>query len=404
MNKTRVSFMALSLLLGLALLAFSRSNAQETLSKSASEDETGAIVGQVQLFLPIVIASGAVIDLPESPYNYANISLPAHFNDNEVQKLDNTPNDNPITDHGATLGRVLFYDKKMSANNTVSCGSCHLAANGFSDPDQFSIGFEGHLTDRNSMGLANARFHENKSFFWDERADTLEIQTLMPIQDAVEMGMTLDALVSKLEGLDYYPPLFENAFGDRTITPERISRALAQFIRSMVSYQSKYDVGRAAVGNDNDDFPNFTDLENQGKESFFANRPRCSDCHETVIFVGSQMRNNGLDLVYADKGAGAVTGRRNDNGKFKAPSLRNIELTAPYMHDGRFATLEEVVEHYNSGVQDHENLPDKLRENGAPKRLNLSDQEKAALVAFMKTLTDHQFITDVKYSDPFIDN
>ena len=322
-----------------------------------------------------------------------------------MQNLDNTPNDNPITNDGATLGRVLFYDNNLSVNNTRSCASCHLAADGFSDPLEFSIGFEGGLTPRNSMGLANARFYENGRFFWDERAATLEDQTLQPIQDPIEMGMTLDGLVSKLQALDYYPSLFENAFGDSTITSDRISRALAQFVRSMVSYESKYDVGRAAAGNNNDNFSNFTNQENQGKQLFFSNRTNCSRCHETVIFVGDRPRNNGLDLVSTDNGEGGVNGNANDNGKFKAPSLRNIELTAPYMHDGRFATLEEVVEHYNSGVQAHPNLDNRLRQggnNGEPRRLNLSNQEKAALVAFMKTLTDNEFITDEKYSNPFV--
>ncbi len=343
-----------------------------------------------------------VLNLPASPYNYANPDLPAHFRANQVQNLDNTPNNNPVTNNGATLGRVLFYDKNFSANNTTSCGSCHLGVNGFSDPAQFSVGFQGGVTGRNSMGLANARYYNNGRFFWDERAATLEAQTLMPIQDPVELGMTLDGLVTKLQGVDYYPPLFENAFGDSTITSERISLALAQFIRSMVSYQAKYDTGLAAAGNPNNNFANFTAQENQGKDLFFANRTRCSDCHETALFVGDQPRNNGLDATTTDAGEGGVNGNQNDNGKFKAPSLRNIELTAPYMHDGRFATLEEVVEHYNSGVQDHPNLDNRLRRGGNPRRLNLNDNEKAALVAFLKTLTDETMINDIKFSDPFV--
>ena len=350
-------------------------------------------------------ATSSVLSLPASPYNYSNITLPAHFMANEVQNLDNTPNNNPVTDYGATLGRVLFYDKNFSLNNTKSCGSCHLAEDGFSDPSQFSVGFEGGVTGRNSMGLANARYYNNGRFFWDERAETLEEQTLMPIQDPIELGMTLDGLVTKLQGVNYYPKLFEDAFGDSTITSDRISLALAQFIRSMVSYQAKYDVGlTAAGGNENQNFANFTAQENRGKQLFFANRTRCSDCHEAAVFVGDRPRNNGLDATTTDAGEGGVNGNQNDEGKFKVPSLRNIELTGPYMHDGRFATLEEVIEHYNSGVEDHPNLDNRLRQggnNGTPRRLNLSDDDKAALVAFLKTLTDETMINDVKFSDPF---
>ncbi|MEL7530255.1 MAG: cytochrome c peroxidase [Bacteroidota bacterium] len=351
-------------------------------------------------------------DLPAILYNYANIALPQHFNNQAIQNLDNTPADNPITDSGATLGRVLFYDKELSLNRTIACASCHLQEFGFTDSAQFSLGFESGLTGRNSMGLSNARFYPNGQFFWDERALTLEHQVLMPIQDEVEMGMSLDSLELRLQSIEYYPQLFQDAFASPLVTRERISDALAQFVRSMVSYQSPYDAGRAMVapGPAPDSFPNFSALENLGMQIFRdPARGACITCHATDMFVQVDARNNGLELVSVDSGLYAVTAQLNDVGKFKAPSLRNIGLGAPYMHDGRFQTLEEVVEHYNNGVQAHPNLAPQLRQGGpggppnaAPRVLNLTEMEKDALVAFMHTLTDTIFTTDPRWSDPFV--
>jgi cytochrome c peroxidase len=346
------------------------------------------------------------LDISSTPFNYSDIDVPAFFSLQPNTVQDNTPNDNEVSDWGATLGRVLFYDKILSANNTTSCSSCHLQEAGFSDPDQFSTGFEGGSTERNSMGISNAKYYENGHFFWDERAATLEEQVLMPIQDETEMGLTLTELVTKVEEQPYYPILFEQVYGDKEVTPDKISKALAQFVRSIVSYRSNYDIGRAQVNNPETDFPNYTDIENFGKNIFFSERGGCAPCHTSDLFVGDEARNNGLDAVLTDLGLGAITGNSNDNGKFKVGSLRNIELTAPYMHDGRFETLEEVVEHYNSGVQASATLDNRLtqRNSNNPRQLNLTEQEKAALVAFMKTLTDHSLIVDEKYSSPFSNN
>ncbi len=345
------------------------------------------------------------LNLPTTSFNYANIILPVYFLDNQLQDEDNTPNNNPITDAGATLGRVLFYDKKLSANNTVSCASCHIQENGFSDPNTLSIGFEGGLTGRNSMGLSNAKFYNNGRFFWDERADSLEDQVLMPIQDAVEMGLTLDELTNKVAAEEYYQILFTRAFGDANVTTERISMALAQFVRSMVSYESKFDQGMAQVNNENTPFPNFTASENLGKNLFYSNRTRCSDCHDTNAMVGDAARNNGLDAILTDLGVGGVTGNNGDRGEFKVGSLRNIELTAPYMHDGRFATLGDVIDHYDTGVQNSADLDNRLRVGGGQvRRLNLTPAERQGLIDFLLTLTDNNFVTDEKYSDPFKEN
>lgn len=345
----------------------------------------------------------SILVLPDSPFNYANILLPNFFLDNDVRNEDNTPNNNQITDNGATLGRVLFYDNNLSRNNTISCASCHIQEHGFADPTALSTGFDGELTSRNSMGLANARFYENGRFFWDERAESLEEQTLVPIQDLVEMGMTLPELEDKLSELDYYSTLFTNAFGDESVTSDRIALALSQFIRSMVSYESKFDEGLAQVNDIDDNFPNFTTSENRGKQLFMSNQTRCFDCHATNVFVGDDARNNGLDATITDPGVGGITGNNNELGEFKVPSLRNIALTGPYMHDGRFETLEEVIEHYNSGVQNNPNLDNRLTQGNNVRRLNLSDDDKQALVDFLNTLTDDEFVNDEKYANPFVE-
>ena len=338
------------------------------------------------------------LKLPASVADYTP-ALPARFLTQPILGQDNTPADNATTDAGATLGRVIFYDKRLSLNQTISCSSCHQAAHGFSDPAKFSTGFNGGHTSRNSMGLANARWYQRGAFFWDERAATLEEQVLQPIQNATEMGMTLPAVVTRLSAEPFYATLFTDAFGSSQVTSERIAFALAQFVRSIISTKTKFDTGGTTA------FSNFTTQENLGRQIFNGQvgNATCTACHGTDNFVpGPAINNNGLENPYVDKGVGEVTGRARDEGLFKVPSLRNIELTAPYMHDGRFATLEEVVEFYNSGVVNHPNLSPPLRlPGGQPLRLNLTQEQKASLVAFLKTLTDTSVTTDTKFSDPF---
>jgi cytochrome c peroxidase len=339
--------------------------------------------------------------LPASAYNYARPELPFFYLQASVANLDNTPSFNLVTDEGATLGRVLFYDTALSRNRTLSCGSCHRAETGFADPAALSQGFAGGVTRRHSMGIANARYYRSGRFFWDERAQSLEAQVLMPIQDGVEMGLTLDELVERVSAAPYYPALFQAAFGDPGVTVDRISRALAQFVRSLVSYRSRYDAGRALASSSTQPYPTFTEEENAGKQLFFDGRTGCNNCHGGDAFVAPGPRNNGLDATTTDAGVSGITGQPRDAGRFKVPSLRNVGLRAPYMHDGRFGTLEEVVEHYNSGVQNHPNLDNPLRRNGGVRRLNLSDAEKRALVAFLHTLSDYELAADPKFSDPF---
>jgi cytochrome c peroxidase len=261
------------------------------------------------------------------------------------------------------------------------------------------------------MPLTEARFYSRGRFFWDERARTLEAQVLMPIQSKIEMGQDLTKLFEKLATLPEYPELYRKAFGDSKVTKERTSRALTQFVRSLLSYRSKFDEGMSQVRSSDDDFPNFTREENRGK-SIFMNR--CASCHmpgnQDAIFSTQNTQNNGLDAdaKVADLGVADVTFDRNRAGHFKSPSLRNVEYTAPYMHDGRFAKLEDVIEHYSTGIKLHPNLDGRLRNAGGPPGANrqsrgfqFSTGEKAALLAFLKTLSDPKFITDPKFSDPF---
>lgn len=337
--------------------------------------------------------------LPDQPYDYQSASsFPSSFLYPPLNFINSEPQDNPTTNWGATLGRVLFYDTQLSDNNTISCGSCHLQANGFSDPERFSRGFAGGHTTRNSMAILNTRF--SNRYFWDLRASGLERQVLMPVVNAVEMGTDTNELPARLAALGYYPGLFEKAFGSTEITNKKIARALAQFVRSINSWNSKYDQEQP------DNFAGFSVLENDGRNYFMSGQFNCNHCHTTNNFYTTQPLNNGLESTIADSGFYEVSGDLSDVARFKVPTLRNIGLTAPYMHDGRFATLEEVVEHYNSGIQANPNLDDRLTVEGlvggTPKQYNMTPYQKAALVAFLKTLTDESLRNDPKYSDPFL--
>lgn len=358
---------------------------------------------------PAIAAAFAGNISPENLPNYANQSIPNYIN------KDNT-NGNPITDEGATLGRVLFYDKNLSVNNTIACASCHKQSEAFADASTLSMGVNGN-TGRHSMRLINARFGEEVRFFWDERANTLEQQTTQPIQDHAEMGFSgqdgdpsIADLISKLEGIEYYKELFTLAFGDENITENRMQRALAQFIRSIQSFDSKYDTGIASATDPNGPFNNFTPAENQGKQLFlapaqFANNgvridggAGCAGCHRPPEFdIAPNSRSNG---VVTSAGGGT------DVDNTRSPSLRDIaqqdgSLNGPLMHDGSLSTLLEVVEHYNDGIQQSANLDPRLRPNGAVQRLNLTNAEKQNLVAFLLTLSGSDVYSNPKWSDPF---
>ncbi|HCS19942.1 MAG TPA: cytochrome-c peroxidase [Bacteroidetes bacterium] len=343
------------------------------------------------------------------PDNYAAQTVPNYINQ------DNTPPFNMLGDKGATLGRVLFYDKNLSLTGTVACASCHKQEFGFGDTAQLSDGHTGGKTGRHSMRLINSRFAQEVRFFWDERATSLEDQTTRPIQDHIEMGYSgsngdpdLDSLMKKMATLPYYPALFTYVFGDATITETRMQQALAQFVRSIQSFDSKYDAGRAQVNTDADFFPNFSTAENAGKAIFLAPPNQggagCQGCHRAPEFdIAPNTQNNGVIHV-----AGTVDDV--DLTNTRSPSLRDLfnpqgQLNGPLMHNGEFSTIEEVIEHYNSVPNDvrNTNLDPRLRGPGGvgTQQLNLGPNQKAFLAAFLKTLSGNNVYTDPKWSDPF---
>lgn len=318
-------------------------------------------------------------------------------------------NNGKVTNAGARLGRALFYDTKLSKNNAVACASCHKQDLAFADNVAFSNGFEGGKTGRNSMSIVNAI--DSKGFFWDNRTQNLQDMVLQPIRHQVEMGLeSSEFLVAKLKATSYYPNLFYEAFGSPQITKELVGKAMAQFIFSMVTGNSKADKANVIFGGWNTNSSILTPDEQHGS-ALFQNMG-CAGCHSGKNLRGWNdlgFANIGLDYDYPDKGMGAITSDPLQNGVFKIPSLRNVALTAPYMHDGRYATLEQVVEHYNSGIIYSPTLSTQLQKidpityqflNEGIK-MNLSDDDKRGLVAFLKTLTDYALTTDPKFSDPF---
>jgi cytochrome c peroxidase len=339
--------------------------------------------------------------LPERPYSYA-AALPPH-----LAGLAGGPGDKPVTNAGATLGRVLFHDRQLSRNGLVACASCHTQAFGFDDRTRLSIGFEGKTTRRAAMSLTNARFAAGGRYFRDLRATTLEEQVLEPFTDPVEMGLGPGDLVRRVEGRAFYPPLFQAAFGDPAVSEEKIASALAQYVRAIVSTGSRYDEGRAGAASPLEPFGNFSDAENRGKQLFFTAKREggagCAQCHSGDGFLMPGARNNGLEVGSKDNGLGEITGRREDMGLFRAASLKNIAVSTPYMHDGRLATLADVVRHYSQEVRPHPNLSPELRKpDGNPARLDLSVADEAALVAFLETLSDAELLVDPRFSDPFL--
>jgi len=323
------------------------------------------------------------------------------------------PPDNPLTQESVELGRRLFYDPLLSADNTVSCSTCHTQHLAFTDGKPTGVGISGEPLAFNSMSLANLMWGPRR-FFWNGRATTLEEQALMPIQHADEMGQDLDELVAELAAETLYSEMFEAAYGE--ISPATIAAALATFQRTMISANSRYDqflLGEVSL----------TEQEEQGRKLFMAHPDtkasqrgaNCIDCHSQFLTSGFNTRfdgfiNNGLDAeVDLPAGLEEVTGKPEHRGQFKVPTLRNIALTAPYMHDGRFATLEDVMDHYNGGIRVSSTLSPLILEasnldvaGDVSVSLNLSQEESAAVVAFLHTLTDEQFVTDERFSNPFM--
>lgn len=357
--------------------------------------------GRVAMLLLLLIVVMAVSALhygndpvPLGPYHF---NYPANFG-NRI----NTPDDNPATKQGVYLGRLLFYEKRLSANNTMSCGSCHQQQKAFTDGKMFSEGVDGVATPRNSMALVNLLW--TRKFFWDGRSASLEDQAAIPLTAAHEMGQLLTVSARKIKGAGQYPALFKLVYGDEAITPSRIVKAIAQFERTLISADSRYDQFLRNAYQ-----PTSRELKGM---ALFNQRPQpdkgirggdCAHCHGGVKMYQELFHNNGLDSVPKDNGIEALTGRLSDRGRFKVPTLRNIALTAPYMHDGRFKTLEEVLDHYNAHIMQSASLSPFLtgesNEKGG-KTLKLLPEEKNDIIAFLNLLTDSTFITNPQFSDP----
>lgn len=315
----------------------------------------------------------------------------------------NLPSDNVLTSSKVELGRYLFYEKMLSGNNQMSCASCHNQQTAFSDVAQFSTGIDGLQGHRQAMSIVNMAWNTN-NFFWDGRANLLRDQSLKPITDPLEMHENLDYALIELKASLFYKTMFQRAFTDGKINSLNLSLALEAFMNTIVSSNSKYDQYlRGEV--------TLTDSEERGRILFFAeynpglpstSGADCAHCHTGRNFENDSYINNGLDLEadFTDLGRFNVTQLNSDRAKFKITTLRNIELTPPYMHDGRFQTLEQVIEHYNSGIQSSSTLDPALAYTQST-GLMLDAQEKADLLAFLKTLTDHTLATNPKYKSPF---
>ena len=345
--------------------------------------------------IPVQTPEDSVITQDLSPFelNYGKFPPPA------------LPADNALTQQKVKLGKMLFYDKKLSNDLTLSCASCHKQEDAFNDIRKFSIGTEGLPGGRQAMAIFNMAWHR-AGFFWDGRAPLLRNQALLPIQDPLEMNETLGNVIVKLNAEKTYRDQFMRAYGSDEITSEKIGLAMEQFMLTILSMDSKYDQVEAGKAS-------YTTAEQKGKDLFFKefnefipteSGADCAHCHGGVNFDNSQFMNNGLDTdaEFSDLGRAKVTKVASDNAKFKVPSLRNIELTFPYMHDGRFATLEEVVDHYNSGIDSSSTLDRALlstRNTG----LRLTPEDKKNLIAFLKTLTDASLAKNDNYFSPFSD-
>lgn len=380
-----------------------------TIAVSCSKSDDSLAVDP---YASIKATFGSNID-PGNLANYAGQGKPTYI------VKDNTGG-NPITNAKATLGRVLFYDKNLSISNTVSCASCHKQEFAFSDTALVSSGVEGGVTGRHSMRLINSRFAAETKFFWNERAATLEQQTTQPIQDHAEMGFSgqngrpgLSNLLAKLQALGYYNELFRFVYGDIIVTEARLQECLAQFVRSIQSFDSKYDAGRALVANDNQNFPNFTAQENTGKNLFLSppvfdatgNRVNgglgCNGCHQAPEFdIAPNSGNNGI--------IGIINAAGIDINNTRAPSLRDLVrtnglLNGPMMHTGVIKTLQAAVGHYGTIniAPGNTNLDPKLRPNGFGQRLQLTAPEVDAVIAFLRTLSGTNVYTDTKWADPF---
>ncbi len=331
-----------------------------------------------------------------TPYN---LEIPSHFPDMII------PADNPMTVEGVELGRFLFYEKRLSGDNTQSCASCHLPSASFSDPNQYSTGIDGIQGTRHSMALVNLGWED--FFFWDGRKTTLETQILEPVPNPIEMHQSWKRTVEKLNADVNYRNRFFKAFGEEGIDSTKATKAIAQFIRTLISGESKFDVmykyeNNLSLNSSEQAILQTVDVEEWAGYDLFKslNGADCFHCHNGPLMRVKKFSNNGLmPNSFDDKGRAGVTNNPEDNYKFKVPTLRNIALTAPYMHDGRFATLDEVIEHYSSGIHMSPTI-DPLIEFGSQGGVQLDAQEKYLLKKFLLTLTDQKFVLNPNFQDP----
>jgi len=331
-----------------------------------------------------------------TPYN---LEIPSHFPDMII------PADNPMTVEGVELGRFLFYEKRLSGDNTQSCASCHLPSASFSDPNQYSTGIDGIQGTRHSMALVNLGWED--FFFWDGRKTTLETQILEPVPNPIEMHQSWKRTVEKLNADVNYRNRFFKAFGEEGIDSTKATKAIAQFIRTLISGESKFDVmykyeNNLSLNSSEQAILQTVDVEEWAGYDLFKslNGADCFHCHNGPLMRVKKFSNNGLmPNSVDDRGRAGVTNNPEDNYKFKVPTLRNIALTAPYMHDGRFATLDEVIEHYSSGIHMSPTI-DPLIEFGSQGGVQLDAQEKYLLKKFLLTLTDQKFVLNPNFQDP----
>jgi cytochrome c peroxidase len=330
-----------------------------------------------------------------TPYQ---LEIPSHFPKMII------PTDNPMTVEGVELGRFLFYEKRLSGDNTMSCGACHFPESGFSDPRRYSVGIMGIEGNRQSMALINLGWED--FFFWDGRASSLEQQILEPVPNPIEMHQSWKQAVAKLNQDQKYRNRFFRAFGEEGIDSIKATKAIAQFLRTLISAESKFDVMykfENGISLKPHEIPilQSVDAEEWAGYDLFKSLDGadCFHCHNGPLMRVKRFSNNGLDATFSDLGRSLVTKNANDNGKFKVPTLRNIALTAPYMHDGRFANLDEVIDHYSHGIQQSPTI-DPLIEFSFQGGVQLTTEEKHFLKKFLLTMTDWNFINNPKFRDP----
>ncbi len=324
------------------------------------------------------------------PYN---LEIPTLFADKLIAPV--IPTNNPLTQEGVALGKRLFFDNILSGDESQSCATCHNPKNAFTDDTKFSDGIDGNFGTRNSMPLFNLAWNFDERFAWDGKEFGLEKQALEPVKNPIEMHSSWVNVAEKLQKHAEYPTLFSQAFGSSKIDSILITKAIAQFERTIISGNSKFDQfirGETTLT-----------LEEQNGFDVFMDEARgdCFHCHgsnNNPLWTDNAFHNNGLDTNFSDLGLGAVTGDPADNGKFKSPSIRNLAFTAPFMHDGRFVTLEEVINHYSEGLQPSSTI-DPLMKKVNQGGVNLSPKDKADLKAFLLTLSDFDFIDNSDFQE-----